>query len=246
MIRESLSFNYAGVSSESMGITNINIDTGMQSEPFFAERSIEEIEIPGNETPYFQRVKSKPLSFAVSFMFNDKWDERKLREVRRWLKQDYYQPLWFEEEPERIYYALAVEDSTLIHNCLKQGYVTLTFRCDSPYAYSPAVETASITAGSFSLYNDGDDIVYPELWITTLGVGDVSIANTTTGKTTTFTGLANEEVVYLNCINETIISDVTPRYGAYNNIPLSLNIGLNNITLTGNATLVIKYQLKFL
>ncbi|MMZ66288.1 hypothetical protein D1872_287720 [compost metagenome] len=30
-----------------------------------------------------------------------------------------------------------VDESTLVHNALNQGYINLTFRCDAPYSYSP-------------------------------------------------------------------------------------------------------------
>ncbi|QWU14457.1 Phage tail protein [Paenibacillus sophorae] len=141
-IRDSLYFSYAGKKSVDYGIYNVNINGGMQEEPFAASREIQEEKIKGRDRPYFQSVEKQPLQFSVSFAFEDAWDTQKLREVTRWLTEhDYYQELYFTNElgvnPEKVYYALAVDDSTIVHNCLRQGYVNLTFRCDGAYAYSP-------------------------------------------------------------------------------------------------------------
>ncbi|MGG1650408.1 distal tail protein Dit [Paenibacillus sp. NRS-1775] len=137
-IRDSLFFSYAGIQSDFYGIVNVNMSSGMQEEIFAASRSINEVSIKGRDRSYFQNTKKEPLKFNVSFAFLDKWDDVKIREVARWLtEQSYYQPLFFSDDPEKVYYAICVDDINLVHNCLKQGYITLTFRCDAPYAYSP-------------------------------------------------------------------------------------------------------------
>lgn len=247
MIRDSLYFTYNDESSEKYGIVNVSIDSGMQSEPFASNREIQEIEIPGNEQPYFQRVKRRSLEFTMQFAFEEKWDKTKIQEIKRWICQDYYKPLIFSEDPDRIYYAMVKDNSTIVHNCLQQGYVELHFRCKDPFAYSSANETSALVAGTYSIYNDGDVSMFPEMWITTIGSGNVSIANVTTSKTTTFTGLAALETVYVNNEKEDIVSDTTlPRYSAYNNVPLELPVGDNQITITGDATVKFKYQFKYL
>lgn len=141
-IRDSLYFSFAGIKSVDYGILNVNLNSGMQEEIFFPSREIVEEKVKGNDRPYFMRTETEPLKFSVSFAFEETWNTEKIREVARWLTQhDYYQELYFVNEDglgsERIFYAMFVEDSTLIHNCLKQGYINLTVRCDSPYTYSP-------------------------------------------------------------------------------------------------------------
>lgn len=114
----------------------------MQEESFAPSAEIIEETIKGRDKPYFQRVKRDPLKFSVNFAFMDTWDTRKISEVAEWLTSpEYYQELYFSNDigvdPERIFYAMFIEDSTLVHNCLKQGYIKLNVRCDSPYSYSP-------------------------------------------------------------------------------------------------------------
>lgn len=141
-IRDSLWFSYAGLFSSHFGIINVNMNDGMQEEPLTSPREINSISVKGRDRPYFQNIKKDSLKFNVSFAFEDNYDTQKLREVTRWLTEhDYYQELFFTDDigrnPEKIYYALVVDDPTLVHNCLKQGYVKLTFECDGPNAYSP-------------------------------------------------------------------------------------------------------------
>ncbi|WP_019638999.1 phage tail domain-containing protein [Paenibacillus fonticola] len=141
-IRNSLYFSYAGRVSAEFGILNVSLSGGMAEEPLASSREIYEVSVKGRDQPYFQGMEKDPLRFNVSFAFKNNWDSQKLREVTRWLTEhDYYQELFFTNDigrdPERIYYALVVDDPTLVHNSLSQGYINLTFRCDSPYAYSP-------------------------------------------------------------------------------------------------------------
>lgn len=145
-IRDALYFSYAGRKSVDFGIVNVNLNSGMLEESFVPSRSIVEEKVKGRDRPYFMRTEVEPLQFSVSFAFEESWDEDKIREVARWLTQhDYYQELSFTTEegvnPEKIFYALAVDEATLIHNGLRQGYISLTFRCDSPYACSPVMTT---------------------------------------------------------------------------------------------------------
>jgi phage-related protein len=188
----------------------------------------------------------------VSFYFDGGWDENKIRQVSRWLFQDYYKPLSFSDNPDRIFYAMVDSDSSLIHNGLSEGYVTLSFRCDSPYAYSPVYTTEIFdltSTTSLQLTNEGDANLYPEIWIQTTVAGDVTITNLTNGGATTeFTDLASNETVYLNSETEDIATDIAGlyRYDNFNNTPLVLVPGINNLTITGKVKVQFRYQYKVL
>ena len=141
-ILDSLYFSYAGEKSIEHGIIHVTLNSGMLEEPFAASRNILETSTRGRDKPYFQGTQKQPLQFDVSFAFEDRWEQSKIQKVVRWLtEQDQYQELFFANEQgnsiEKIYYALVVNEPRLVHNALQQGYVNLTFRCDSPYAYSP-------------------------------------------------------------------------------------------------------------
>lgn len=136
-MREGIDFYYDGVRSVDMGLYNVKLDGGMFSETFVATRKINEISVRGNDKPYFQGVEREPLEFSLTFAFADTYDSAKIREVARWLDQDYYKPFYTTDNPERIYYCILESSSELVHNGLKQGYITLKMRCDSPFSYSP-------------------------------------------------------------------------------------------------------------
>lgn len=134
---EGVHFSYDGIKSSDMGLLNVIIDGGMFEETFLSSREIVETEVNGRDKPYFQKVKKAPLSFELSFAFEDSFDEKRIREVARWLNTDYYKPFYVTTSPNRIYYCMVEGDSGLIHNGMKQGYITLNMRCDGPYSYTP-------------------------------------------------------------------------------------------------------------
>lgn len=137
-MKEGLYFTYDGTRSDHMGLMNCKVnDTGLFNEPFLSEREILEYEVRGNDTPYFQGVKRRPLLFTVQFVFEDTYNEEKIRRVAKWLSPSFYKPFYTSDNPSRIFYCMPIEEPRLIHNGLKQGYLELTMRCDSPFTYSP-------------------------------------------------------------------------------------------------------------
>lgn len=118
---------------------NVSVDSGvMKDEPFAASQSIIQERIRGRTKPYFQDVEKENLVLSVTFAFEDAWDRRRIQEVKRWLTEPtYYTPLIFSDDPEKIYYALYVDEPLLHHNSKKEGYITIRFECNDAYAYSP-------------------------------------------------------------------------------------------------------------
>lgn len=256
-MREGLNFYYRGKYSLDMGLINVVVDSSsMLEEPFLAEREIQEIEVRGNDKPYFQGIKRSPLSFSLSFSFVDTYDEQKIREVARWLSPDYYEPFYTDDNPNRIFYCMPVEESTLIHNGLKQGYVNLTMRCDSPYSYSPIhispeYDFSNNTPGGtpFTFDNLGDVKLMPEIWITKIGNGDLSIVNLTDrNREFKFVNLLDNEVIYVHNEKQIITTDIsmTYRYDNFNDNYLSFVYGTNNLVAYGNFKMVMRYQFKTL
>lgn len=254
-IRSSLYFSYANIQSTNYGIINVNIDSGIQEEPLTSEILINEVKIRGRDKPYFQSLEKYPLQFSVSFAFEDTWDEDKIREVTRWLcNQNYYQPLFFSDNITRIYYALVVESPTLVHNCLQQGYINITFRCDSAYTYS-SIYTSSLYDFSLSspntieFTNNGDIDLKPEISILKYGNGDISIFNQSNGnKEFKFTGLTDQEELYVDCDREYIESNINGvyRYANFNDQYLSLLRGVNVLNVVGQCKIQFRYQFKTL
>ena len=155
---ENLHFTYDGKSSKDFGVVLVNPSGGLYKEQFLPNRKIVETTVAGRYNPFLQRVDSDPLSFSLH-IYMPEWEERNnLRQISRWLYQDYYKPLRFESNPDVIYYAILEGKSELTHNGLFQGYISLTVRLDSPFMYSPIHPKEFTVNGrvDFPIYNNGD------------------------------------------------------------------------------------------
>src|SRR5690606_26839588 len=97
----------------------------------------------------------------------------------------------------------------------------------------------------FVIDNIGDDICYPEVWITKTGAGNISLINTSNdNEEFAFTGLNNNETVYVNSEREYIESSLamTTRYGNFNDNYMQLPIGKNVFRINGRAKLQFRFQ----
>ncbi|MNX70414.1 Phage tail protein [compost metagenome] len=223
------------------------MQSGLFDEAFAPTRSINETKVKGRYNPYFQGLEYEPITLKLTFAFEDSWDDKRIREVKRWLIQDYYKPLWFNESPDEIYYCIMVDEARHLHNGLKQGYITITMRCDGPFTYSPINLSKNfkvIDSQVTEIENLGDVICKPEIFIKKVGNGDISIINQTNGdKVFEFKNLLDGETVYVDCENEYIETNLmnTYRYNNFNNQYISMVVGRNTLTLQGSAEIQFRY-----
>ncbi len=155
-------FVYDGINSQDMGINNVNMDSGLQSEPFYPSASILEISTRYNETPYFQKIKREPLVFNLTFAFEDGFDDDKLRETARWLNQKTFKELYFSNQPDKKYFAIYEGSPRLFHTST-DGYFEITFRTNSPYAHSDLIETGIYNQVSPALaFSRPSPAIHPE------------------------------------------------------------------------------------
>jgi predicted phage tail component-like protein len=254
-IRESNSFTYAGRSSDEFGIINVNISTGMQSEPFASNRSIREQKVNGNDRPYFMGIEKQPLELTLSFAFENETTQDQLREVARWLLgPKYYVPLVFEDiDPDRIFYGLFIDSPEYIHNCAGNGYLQLNFRCADAYSYTGVytqiydLSTNPVDGTVITFDNFGDDECKPIIKIYKVGDGDVSIFNQSNGNAEmTIKNLVDDETCTVDCENRIIISDIplTLHYNDLQGDYLTLPIYNNYLLVKGTCQLEFTYQLK--
>ncbi len=264
-IKSSQYFSFADETSDIYNIINVNLDANMQEEPS-STRTIVEQKIRGRTKPYFQELEYEPKTIPITAAFTTPFDDELIQRACRWLcSPTYYKPLIFSEEPHRIYYALVVEDFKLIHTCLSEGYLDITFRCNDYYAYSPyhykeydfSDNTNEIM---INFDNLGDVTISPEMWIQKIGDGDnesdLSIINYNdagrefkflTNKTDQV-GLVNNENLYIDNENRHIETDLTEmyRYDCFNNNYLKLFPGRNSLLIKGRFKLKLRWQYKFI
>lgn len=252
---ESLHFSFDGKSSQDKGVMMVKPNGGLYDEFFLPNRSIVEQSVPGRSAPYYVRVDSEPLSFPIAIALIDRDYRNQLRDVARWLFTDEYKPLYFESNPHRVFYAMFEGDSSLIHNGLKQGYITLNVRTNSPFGFSPPKSEILDVRGSLTkeFFNEGDVRIRPTLVITKRGVGNVSIRNNHTGEELIIQDMLDGEVATLDCTNEQIYSSYeksVPRrylFDKHNDVWLDWNSYENNqYTFTGDFVVDFQYQYAYL
>lgn len=253
-IKDSLYFNYDGISCKNFKLMHVNLSNGMFEEQFVAERSINELEVRGNDTPLFHGIEESPLEFEMTIAFENKFTDSDIDKVILWLFQDNYKPLYFEDKPDRIYHCTPVGDSTLAHTGLKEGYFTINMRCRSSKILSPIKTSPTYTVPStgklrVSIQNDGHVEIYPEISIKKVGNGKVTFTRVSDGEIFEIRNLTNLENIYVNTEKEIIESDAIGIYryddviGDYHD--MSLKTGKTEFDITGASQVTFRYVYKY-
>ena len=105
MIRESLYFSFADRRSTDFGIMNVSISGGLYEEQVAANKSIEEVFVPGNDRPYFLGVKKDPLQFQLHFYFEEKYNDLNNKYLRLAADFDNFRKRTLQEKEELSKYA---------------------------------------------------------------------------------------------------------------------------------------------
>jgi len=254
-ISESLYMLFNNINSQDFDIINAHVESGLYSEQFITDRTIMETRVRNNPIPFFQGIEESSRIIKCSLAFTEIFDENKLREVKRWLRTEFYAPLIFSSNPDYIYYALCSNASNLMHTGNGMGYIDVEFVCDSNFVYSPIyisdlydLSTNPVST-TIIFENLGDLDCQPILYLTKIEDGDISIKNLSDGgiefSLTSLT--ANEELIIDNEHQDisTSIPD-TYRYDNHNGIFLNMKRGVNNIQIVGTCKIQFKYQFKLL
>lgn len=251
MIRESLYFSFNNRKSTDFPIVNINVGSGLYEESIVSSKSIME-RYPRNAfKPYFFGTQRQVKEFQLSFTFLEPWNDDMIDDIVRWLNVDDYKPLFFEANIDRVFYVMPVDDITLIHNGLKEGYLRLNVRCDSAYSYSHEITTPwydFTKTNTIQIANRGHFEILPELWIEKVGEGDITIQNMTNGnQTTLLKSIDTGEKLHINGMDEIIETNKKDvhRYDNFNDVYLELVYGNNIIKASSNILLKLKYQYVF-
>jgi len=250
-IKEVLNFNFDGQSSSSFKLVHINLDNGMFEEIFAPSREIVENKVAGNPKPYFNKVELSPREFDLNLGFVEEYTDDLIDRIIRWLFVDYYKPLYFVGKEHKVFYCMPVGDSSIVHNGLKNGYLTIRMRCDSPYIYSPMYNSGVkdvVTHALVKLPNKGHFEIAPQISIKKIGIGDITIKNSSDdGTPFIIKNLIDGEGIFIDCEKEIIHTDIVGKY-RYDDIEgdfFNLIYGENNIEIYGDCQIEFRYQYKF-
>ncbi|UGO50798.1 tail protein [Bacillus phage vB_BanS_Sophrita] len=251
-IKDKIHFNFNGVSSRVHKVMHVVLDNGMYEETFVASREINETTVRGNKKPLLHGVEEAPLQFEMVIAFDGKFTDQQINDFIRWLWTDTYKPLYFEGKENRVYYCMPVDDSSIVHNGMNEGYVTIMMRCNSSQIFSPTITTSTTTVTTtpqtITLNLDSHFDVYPEISIKKNGAGTVTIESLDDGGNIfEVRDLTNLEDIYINCEKEIIQTDIIGVY-RYDKIVghfPRLLYGQNRIKITGACEIQFRYQSKY-
>ncbi|WP_079709870.1 phage tail domain-containing protein [Paraliobacillus ryukyuensis] len=238
-------FNFGGRWSYDMGVIKVKLDNGLFEDPIVASKTIKEEKIEGRKRPYFYGVDYSPITFPLDIYFENNLSEEKIREVLRWLNTDKYERFYMNSSPDRVWYAMIINDITSIHNGIRDGYMRLNMRTDNSNALTPFSSSRVHTfvnnsdGETIDFINEGDFSCKPIINIVKRGQGDVTIKNLNnyTGDFK-FTGLNDGEKLMIDCENKEIeTSEPTYRYDDFSGNYLELARGYNRISVDGDCDL---------
>lgn len=255
---KSLDFTYDGKSSTDYGLVLASLGkSGTGTAPLGVPFIIEEAKVKSNPKPFFYGVEVGPkLSFEVEMIYispdpnKPELTRQTIASILKWLlKKEYKEFRVIDEDYSNIIYNCIFTEPEQIQYDNSTYGLKFTVVCDRPYGFRKQTITKQITtSGTINISNLGfyNDDIYPEIEIQMgAGGGNISLVNTSDGnRNFAFTGLAGNEIVYVNNQRQEIYSS--------NSVNRNTNFNfnwfriapkpVNAIAVTGTATITFRIE----
>lgn len=241
------------------GIIAVNLSNGMIETHTGVTQDIIEEKSMSLDKPYFLGVDRKPITFSMNFarVDNEKWDYQTKLKFSRLIFEPNYRELKSADYPQVVYNVICVDEPKKVLNGVDQGYITLNFRCDAPWGWSPAtVVTKNISGASdenpyvIELENNSNVLqwYYPEVEFKTLGTTNFKMSNNKDGgRDFIFTDIYDGEVIYVNNDIKKVIGDqpypLKYRLDKFNKNWFRLKYGKNKINIYTDC--IISFKMKY-
>lgn len=201
--------------------------------------------------------KTAPLKFKITLCKYDKKtemgsyiDSETEETLKEWLCTEEYGWLSFDQIDlyNKLYYCVITNPQKL-NVGRYSGCMQFTITCNANNAWSKEIRKEYTTVNgtlTFNHYNMAKYNKYelsPTLVIAPTANGNITIKNNTNGKLVTINNCVTTETITLDCENEAGESTSRNIINDWNIEFLSLDKGLNNITLTGNFKMIMEYRL---
>lgn len=245
-------FSFDGKNSLEMGYYSVRVGTVEAKQELLGDRKIKASSFGNKTFNYINSVETSPIEFTLQIIptKDRQWTTEMFSNVCDWLIQDEYKPFISEDDPSKVLYAIA-QNNTDWKGVMLYGYIEIEFVTNAYHAWTkPKVVEYSIDGNQTifvdNLKNVGDRIYSPVISITkTKEAGDISICNQShDGKTTLLTKINKDEHFVMNNEFHLFQSD-TPKnyYGEnFNGVWLDLVQGRNKLEITGDCTLEFRFQ----
>jgi phage-related protein len=247
----STKFYFDGTYSDDMGVYLVRLNSGLVSVPYIPSREVIE-DYPVNARAPFVH-KARPQQFNIKMTFStlsNNLTDSNLKTIASWLFQENYCEFYSEDNPDKIYYLMAVSQVDVMKNVGNEGYFEVEFRSKFPYCLTaettPTFNIAGIT--NFNVENECNvyEYFYPEMEITIGGNSTTPIRivnDDDSDRLTKIENLTDGEVIYLNNEKKQLISSLgNYRYDDFNKNWLRLKQGSNNIIVQGYCDIVFRMQ----
>lgn len=256
---ESQYFIFDGIESQSMNLQIVRMSQNDFIEtPFWGGRDIQEKKHRAKLSPYHYGVSTEPIKFKLELALLDEhnqpqqWTPEARLKISKWLLNNDYKPFKTYDDLTKTYYGIFIGESNLqlINN---QGYMELTFRTNSPYAWTD-VEVLNFdlsnnaTTQTIILENKSNIVkrYRPKVEIELVnGETAVNLKNkSNNNKEFKFTDLLINETISIDNENELILSNkfASNPLAKFNEEWLELTQGENEIEVTGKCKIKVKSQ----
>lgn len=254
---ESQYFIFDGIQSKEMNLHIVRIgSSGFVESPYWGGRDIDEELHKNKLTASHYSVSKEPIEFTVQLALMDRfnepreWTPQERFKIADWLLHDTYKKLQTSDDLGKVYYAICtgVANLQLINT---MGYLEITFRTNSPYAWSPIYidrfDLSENETQQVIVLHNGSNVVeryMPKLEIEMKGSTEVRLKNLSNGgEEFIISNRATFEVISFDNENRIVKGSLnTNPFGDFNKNWLELVKGENRIEVIGKCILTTKSQ----
>ena len=238
-------FTFNGKYSKDMGVAICTFDDNLLNE--VGVEYLSDIEIENNlveYNPFFKENPSETSEIELNLiLYNPTTVEPvpinnyDIDNLYDWLITDNFAPFISDDNPDLIYYFKVVKlMKVLTFN--NTGYLKVTFKPYSKYAYKRQVYTATVNGtGTLNIYNPSRQIYYPIIEI--LNTGNASTINAINEMN--IKGANSNEIIIIDNLTKLVQNENREnKFNLCNRKWVALNPRANNIlTLSGKMTIKI-------
>lgn len=241
------SFNFNGVSSLDMGVWRVHENGGLFEESILPSRSTEKDSSVDGVLSYTTKMTQENIKIDLTLYFEKGVSNEKLDEIKGWLYTDYYRPFYFEEAPDRICYVMSEGEFVLKHDGVN-GYLNVSMVASSKRWFGHEVIVDAGTSKVFDVVSKGSEVSLPLVSIFGLsGVESnlpVKIKNTRTNEECILSTIVEGEEVLIDSLLENVKSSLPNiyRFDEFNEIYPTIKPGLNQFTVSGEVSVIIRYR----
>lgn len=262
-------FTFNGRHSGEFGIISVRNDSSMMIEkPIIGDAELIEIKHPYDHRPYLYRTSRSPLEFTLQLALVNyageavEWSSSTEQDIYAWLLHDSYKELCFDNEPDLVYYVLAIGDIKLYTNNDK-GYLQVRFKSNSPYAWNRAISVTMVGDTMISpirTINLNDGMAFKKVYINVVltriegatSADPIRIYKVGEESPERIIGLDPTKIVginkiYINGRNKTITDGFNSLFRYRTDSPTTdfpyLTRGANNVSVPRGWNAVITYQI---